>query len=69
MVIKGNRLTKSHVVRAQLANLQGFIKLIKDEINEDITEPKLLDYIINSTEKLDEIILDIVKKTNKIDKM
>ena len=69
MVIKRNRVTKSRVVRAPLANLQGFIKLIKDEINEDITEPKLLDYIINSTEKLDEIILDIVKKTNKIDKM
>lgn len=61
--------TQSHVVRAPLANLQGFIKLLKDEINEGVTDPKLLDYIINSTEKLDEIILDIVKKTNKIDKM
>lgn len=61
--------TQSHVVRAPLANLQGFIKLLKDEINEGVTDPKLLDYIIDSTEKLDEIILDIVKKTNKIDKM
>lgn len=61
--------TQSHVVRAPLANLQGFIKLLKEEINEGVTDPKLLDYIIDSTEKLDEIILDIVKKTNKIDKM
>lgn len=61
--------TQSHVVRAPLANLQGFIKLLKDEISEGTTDVKLLDYIIDSTEKLDEIILDIVKKTNKIDKM
>ena len=61
--------TQSHVVRAPLANLQGFIKLLKEEINEGITDTKLLDYIIDSTEKLDEIIHEIVKKTNEIDKM
>jgi hypothetical protein len=43
--------------------------ILLNEINKNITDPKLLDYIINSTEKLDGIILDIVKKTNKIDKM
>ena len=61
--------TQSHVVRAPLANLQGFIKLLKDEINDGKTDLKLLDYIIDSTEKLDEIIKEIVKKTNEIDKM
>lgn len=61
--------TQSHVVRAPLANLQGFIKLLKDEINEGTTDDKLLDYIIDSTEKLDEIIRDIVKKTKEIDRM
>jgi PAS domain S-box-containing protein len=61
--------TQSHVVRAPLANLQGFIKLLKDEINEGTTDLKLLDYIIDSTEKFDEIIREIVKKTNEIDKM
>jgi PAS domain S-box-containing protein len=61
--------TQSHVVRAPLANLQGFIKLLKDEIKEGITDDKLLDYIIDSTEKLDEIIHEIVKKINEIDKM
>jgi len=60
---------QSHVVRAPLANLQGFIKLLKEEINEGTTDLKLLDYIIDSTEKLDEIIHEIVKKTNEIDKM
>lgn len=61
--------TQSHIVRAPLANLQGFIKLLKDNIttNPEKIDDKLMDYILDSTDKLDEIIREIVSKTNKID--
>lgn len=61
--------TQSHIVRAPLANLQGFIKLLKDDIitNPEKIDAKLMDYILDSTDKLDEIIKDIVMKTRDID--
>lgn len=68
-LLKDIAWTQSHIVRAPLANLQGFIKLLKDNIttNPEKIDDKLMDYIINSTDKLDEIIREIVSKTNKID--
>ncbi len=59
--------TQSHIVRAPLANLQGFISLLKDNINSGVTDDKLIDYITDSALKLDEIIRDIVNKTRDID--
>jgi PAS domain S-box-containing protein len=59
--------TQSHIVRAPLANLQGFISLLKDNINSGVTDDKLIDYITDSALKLDGIIRDIVNKTRDID--
>ena len=69
-VLKDIAWTQSHVVRAPLANLQGLISLLKDNLNSGVTDDKeLLDYITDSVDKLDEIIRDIVKKTREIDEM
>jgi len=69
-VLKDIAWTQSHVVRAPLANLQGLISLLKDNLNSGVTDDKeLLDYITDSVDKLDKIIRDIVKKTREIDEM
>ena len=61
--------TQSHVVRAPLANLLGFISLLKDNSATGERDDKLLDYVSDSAEKLDTIIRDIVKKTKEINDM
>jgi len=69
-VLKDIAWTQSHVVRAPLANLQGLISLLKDNLNSGVTDDEeLIDYITDSVEKLDEIIKDIVKKTREMDEM
>ena len=69
-VLKDIAWTQSHVVRAPLANLQGLISLLKDNLNSGVTDDEeLIDYITDSVDKLDEIIRDIVKKTREMDEM
>lgn len=57
--------TQSHIVRAPLTNLMGFIALFKENIKTNTIDEKLCDYIIESSEKLDLVIRDIVKKATK----
>jgi PAS domain S-box-containing protein len=52
---------QSHLVRAPLANLLGFVNLLKDN---DPPDESLLGYISDSAEKLDNVIRDIVSHTN-----
>ncbi len=59
--------TQSHIVRAPLTNLMGFISLFKENIKTDTVDEKLCDYIIDSSLKLDQIIHDIVKKANEME--
>ena len=69
-VLKDIAWTQSHVVRAPLANLQGLIKLFKTNIKSGINDDEeLIEYIITSADKLDEIIREIVKKTREIDEL
>ncbi len=68
-VLKDIAWTQSHVVRAPLANLQGLIRLFKTNINAGVNDDELIDYIITSADKLDEIIREIVKKTREIDEL
>jgi len=55
---------QSHVVRAPLARMMGFINLI--EKNEDTIDKSLLRYVLESGKELDGIIREIVKKAEKI---
>lgn len=61
--------TQSHIVRAPLARMIGLVKLLE---NTDASCPdagelsKILSYIVTSAYELDEIIKDIVKKTETL---
>jgi len=52
------------VVRAPLANLLGFIYLLEENIDTGLSEKEIIDHIGASAKRLDEIIRDIVSKTN-----
>lgn len=56
--------TQSHVVRAPLANLLGFIYLLEENIETGLSDKELIDHIAASARRLDDIIRDIVSKTN-----
>jgi PAS domain S-box-containing protein len=60
---------QSHVVRAPLARMIGLIKLLENNnvsINDKDELLKILSYILSSAYQLDEIIKDIVKKSETI---
>jgi diguanylate cyclase len=59
---------QSHVVRAPLARLMGLVNLLmlKHDDLKEISTSDLLGYIQNSAEELDNIIRDIVRKTENI---
>ncbi len=66
---------QSHDVRAPLSNIMGLVNLLKsnlnldgDDVSDDDENSKILNYITESTKKLDEIIHDIVDKTSQLDK-
>jgi signal transduction histidine kinase len=56
--------TQSHVVRAPLANLLGFIYLLEENIETGLSDQELIEHIAASARRLDEIIRDIVSKTH-----
>ncbi len=57
--------TQSHVVRAPLAKLIGFLNMIENQPGSE-SNKELLQYVLAAGKELDEIIRDIVKKTEKI---
>jgi PAS domain S-box-containing protein len=59
---------QSHVVRAPLARLMGLVNLLmlKSEDKKELSEDDLLVYIQNSAAELDDIIRDIVRKTESV---
>ena len=64
---------QSHDVRAPLSNIMGLVNLLKSNLNldgDDVNDEnsKILNYITESTKKLDEIIHDIVDKTSELEK-
>ena len=61
---------QSHEVRAPLSNIMGLVNLLKTNLNleDDEENSKIINYITESTKKLDEIIHDIVDKTSELEK-
>lgn len=56
--------TQSHIVRAPLSNLLGLIYLLEENIETGLSDKELIGYIRDSANKLDDIIKDIVSKTD-----
>jgi len=57
---------QSHVVRAPLARMMGFINLIEFNKNPELENKDLLPYVLDSAKELDRIIREIVDKTEKL---
>lgn len=57
---------QSHVVRAPLSRIMGLTKLIFDKNTSDELKKELLTHLDTSAEELDEIIRDIIKKSEEI---
>lgn len=66
-ILKEISWMQSHAVRAPLSNIMGLVSLLKDNINSGIKDDKIIDYILDSADKLDVVVKDIVKKTSDID--
>ncbi len=61
--------TQSHIVRAPLANLVGLVELLKDENQNELPHTEIIDHICDSAKKLDNLIHEIVRKTEEVDGM
>lgn len=59
---------QSHVIRAPLARMMGFINLINSNKQQQIEGTDLLAYVLESALELDGIIRSIVEKSEKINK-
>lgn len=57
---------QSHVVRAPLARMMGFINLINSNKDPELTNKDLLPYVLDSAKELDGIIREIVEKSEKL---
>ena len=64
-ILKEIAYTQSHVIRAPLANLLGFLKLYKDNKRDGLFDDEYINYITHSAEKLDSIIHEIVNKSSR----
>ncbi|MGB7786621.1 MAG: PAS domain-containing protein [Salinimicrobium sp.] len=72
-VQKQNRVLKeiaweqSHVVRAPLARIKGLLYLLEQEKCEELSMEEIMFHIKNSADELDDIIKNIVMKTEEIE--
>ncbi|TGL35805.1 PAS domain S-box protein [Leptospira perdikensis] len=64
--LKAIAWTQSHVVRNPLAKLMGIVDLIKTGTLSPAEEKKSLDHLMDSAKELDEIIQDIVLKSQRV---
>jgi two-component system, sensor histidine kinase and response regulator len=57
---------QSHVIRAPLAKIIGLVPLINDVTENSAERKKMLDYLIQSANELDEVIGNINEKTSVV---
>lgn len=57
---------QSHVVRAPLARIMGLIDCLNHSSNTETEKLEMLGHVINSAVELDDIIREIVSKTEKV---
>lgn len=58
---------QSHIVRAPLARIMGLVNLLTEHAENGEANKELLGYITTSANELDEIIREIVEKTDKVE--
>lgn len=56
---------QSHMVRAPLANLLGFLKLYRDQIEAGLPSEEYFEFITKSAEQLDTVLREIVTETTQ----
>ncbi|SHJ07037.1 PAS domain S-box-containing protein [Arenibacter nanhaiticus] len=61
--------TQSHVVRAPVARLMGIIDLFKEDMLDPREKEEMLDHILAATQEIDQIITDIVQKSESLSDM
>jgi PAS domain S-box-containing protein len=66
-VLKQIAWEQSHVVRAPLARIKGLVYLLAEGSFEDLSQTEIMCHIKQSTDELDDIIKNIVQKTEEID--
>ncbi|GAA3956547.1 hypothetical protein GCM10022246_08100 [Pedobacter ginsengiterrae] len=59
---------QSHKVRAPLAKLMGLVQMLSGKTDQDPAVKKILDYIDSSAEELDQVIREVVSKSEELDK-
>ncbi|HEY1025108.1 MAG TPA: PAS domain S-box protein [Sphingobacteriaceae bacterium] len=57
---------QSHIVRAPLARIMGLIDLVKNYQGQYDSQAELLEHILTSAHELDDVIRQIVKKTERV---
>gem|GEM_PF-1379904 len=65
-VLKEIAWEQSHVVRAPLARIKGLLHLLEEELFEEMSKDEILFHMKESANELDDIIRNIVEKTEKI---
>jgi PAS domain S-box-containing protein len=58
--------TQSHIVRAPVARIMGLIHFLNDQSDISLHQKELYNMILQSSNELDEVIRDIVSKTQNI---
>lgn len=58
--------TQSHIVRAPVARLMGIIDLMKNGDLDMAEKEQMLDFILTSAEELDQVIRDIIDKSQTV---
>ena len=66
-VLKQIAWEQSHVVRAPLARIKGLLHLLEQESFEEMDREEILCHMRHSADELDNIIKNIVRKTEEID--
>jgi PAS domain S-box-containing protein len=67
LIMRDIAWTQSHVVRAPLARIIGLINLLNADPGGNGNSSKILNYITSSAHELDQIVRDIVRKTEDIE--
>jgi PAS domain S-box-containing protein len=68
-VLRDIAWTQSHVVRAPLANILGLAALLKENFENGKRDREFINHICDSAERLDKIIHEIVRKTERLDQV
>lgn len=67
-VLKEVAWEQAHIVRAPLARLKGLLDLLEDESFEEWSREELVGLIRKSADEVDNVIANIIRKTEKIEK-